>query len=187
MSESLLKELTSLANDLDKAGLSKEADKVDKITKEITKEASLCLMLLSGLIGCKKSIEEKVWGTDTKDPQPIAFEALDSEDYVLFDQNDFIAKGQAAFKDGCVKKIEWIYEIGDSVEVNEDGTVLWRYVNDSDPVIVASGYPPGIGRTWDVLFEVRETTDEDGEVCHLALTVKSMSSSGGYSSTVTYD
>ncbi|MAG24222.1 hypothetical protein CMI47_01455 [Candidatus Pacearchaeota archaeon] len=34
MNEVLLKELISLANDLDKAGLSKEADKVDKLIKE---------------------------------------------------------------------------------------------------------------------------------------------------------
>jgi hypothetical protein len=178
----MLKELIKIANELDNRGLVKEADKLDEITKEAF--GGLCVMLLSGLIGCKKTVEERTWGTDSEDPQPIAFEALDSEGYVLFDQNDFASSGQAAFGEGCAVKMEWAPEIKDSVEINSDGTVLWRYVDGNDPVLTAIGYPITDGN-WDVTFKVGDT-DRDGETCYLSLSVVSAGKSSGYSRTETF-
>ena len=84
-----------------------------------------------------------------------------------------------------MKKIAWAPEIKDSVEINEDGTVLWRYVDGNDPFFAASGYPPpGMGN-WDVTLRVGDT-DKDGETCYLSLTVISAGTSSGYSKTETF-
>ena len=174
----MIEELINLANELDSRGLVKEADELDAITKEAL--GGICVMLLSGLIGCKGASEERTWGTDSEDPQPIVFEALDSEGYVLFDQSDFASSGQAAFGEGCVAKIEWMPEIRNSVEINSDGTVLWRYVDSKDPVLQKI-YPVLTEGNWDVTLKIGDT-EQDGEVCHLSLTVSEAGRASGYSS-----
>jgi|TARA_R110001583_G_scaffold16234_5_gene66187 hypothetical protein len=173
--------LVRLANHLDEIGMAKEADQLDEIVKEAL-GGGLCVMLISGLIGCKKTVEEKTWGTDSMKPQLIRFSAVDSEGYELFDHTDF--KGQVSFQEHCVHKIEWIPEYTDSVDIYEDGTVEWRYVDGSDPVIRAIGYPLTPGN-WDIVLKVKEQ-ERDGEACHLSLTVESAGSEGGSSRTETW-
>jgi len=60
MNEVLLKELISLANDLDKAGLSKEADKVDKLIKEANPLLLIGAIALCFAGACKKVSKEEL-------------------------------------------------------------------------------------------------------------------------------
>ena len=141
----------------------------------IAKLQTFGICVVPVVIGCQQTVSETEWGTDVESPQLIMFEAMDGSS-ILFDQDDFISEGQNVFEHVCADEVEWNYEIKDSVEVNNDGTVLWRYVNGDDPVIVSSGYPPTSG-TWDVTLALA------GKNCYSSLSVASMSKSSGYSKT----
>ena len=181
------KTLLTLASDLDKKGFTKEADQIDEFVKEAIAPI-LCALLLGSLAACTVQVENKEWGTSSKDPQPINMEFIDQKEYegssTLFKNPDFISRGNAIFKEACVLGAVHYAEYTNSVEYGDD-TFTWKHVSGSDPFIRQAGgrVPDG---TWDVTFKVAKQSSENGD-CYLAITVQTYGATDGGSTHTEYN